>query len=198
MFNYIQGGRHEIVEKDRYEDKEELTDHQKKIEEAKKRLQWRTPYSEQPTFWNSKFSLFTSDKTDLASADIIDFLQTKFDFSWKGMKERRERKRVKMAGLMQQFIPERHAILGNDLAAAHFICFRQGSVKYVGGILISSLRLHFVILFSDSPTPTNGSAAINKRWNLIFPTSTMRRTNWKRFVATTWNCTTKDWRTFAD
>lgn len=131
MFNYIQGGRHEIIEKDRYEDKEELTDHQKKIEEAKKKLQWRTPFVEQDNFWNSKFSLFTSDKTDLASADVIALLQTKFDFSWKSIKEKRERKRVTTAKFLQQFIPERHHILGNDLAAAHFICFRRGSVKYV-------------------------------------------------------------------
>lgn len=131
MFNYVKGGRHEIIEKDRYEDKEELTDHQKKIEAAKKRLQWRTPFVEQKSFWSSKFSLFASDKTDLASADIVELLQTRFDFSWKGMKERRARKKTKMAALMQMFIPERHSILGNDLAAAHFICFRRGSVKYV-------------------------------------------------------------------
>lgn len=132
MFNYVQGGRHEIVEKGRYEDKEELTDHQKKIQEAKKRLQWRTPFIEQQSFWTSKFSLFASEKTDLASADIIDLLHTsRLDFSWKAIKERRARKKTKIAALMQQFIPERHEILGNDLAAAHFICFRSGSVKYV-------------------------------------------------------------------
>lgn len=130
MFNYVKGGRHEIVEKDRYEDKEELTDHQKKIEAAKKKLQWRTPFMDQPNFFSSKFSLFTSDKTDLASADIVDMLQTiRLDFSWKAIKERRERKRLEMSAAMQQFIPERHEILGNDLAAAHFICFRRGSVK---------------------------------------------------------------------
>lgn len=129
MFNYIKGGRYEIFDKDRFEEKEELTDHQKKVEEAKKKLQWRTPFADQQSFWRSKFSLFTSDKTDLASVDVIELLQTKFDFSWKGMKERRERKRLKMAAALQQFIPERHEILGNDLAAAHFVCFRRGSVK---------------------------------------------------------------------
>lgn len=129
MSNYIEGGRHEIIDKDRYEDKEELTEHQKKIVEAKKRLQWRKPFIDQAGFYNSKFSLFASDKTDLASADMIDILQTKIDLSWQGMKDRRERKRVKIAAALQQFIPERHHMLGNDLAAAHFICFRRGSVK---------------------------------------------------------------------
>jgi len=130
MFNYIQGGRHEIVEADRYEDKEELTDHQKKIEEAKKKLKWRTPFVEQENFWNSKFALFADDKADRSSADVIALLQTKFDFSWKAMKEKREKKRVMIAKYLQQFIPERHQMLGNDLATAHFICFRRGSVKF--------------------------------------------------------------------
>lgn len=129
MFNYIKGGRYEIIEKGRYDDKEELTDHQKKIEEAKKKLQWRTPFIQQESFWKSKFSLFTSEKTDSASADIIELFQTKFDFSWQGIKERRQRRRMKIGAMMQQFIPERHQILGNDLAAAHFICFRRGAVK---------------------------------------------------------------------
>lgn len=34
---------------------------------------------------------------------------------------------------MQSFIEERHEILGNDLAAAHFVVFRGGKVKFVGG-----------------------------------------------------------------
>lgn len=130
MFNYIKGGRYEIVEKDRYEDKEELTDLQEKIELAKKKLQWRKPFNEQDSFWKSKFGLWSDDKSEEASFDTIELMQTEFDFSWKGMKERRERKRSKLQALMQQFIPERHDILGNDLAAAHFVCFRRGSVKY--------------------------------------------------------------------
>ncbi|KAG4065231.1 hypothetical protein HA402_012673 [Bradysia odoriphaga] len=130
MSNYIKGGRHEIVEKGRYDDKEEMTDLQKKIELAKKKLQWRQPFVEQDSFWKSKFSVWTSESSDKNAFDTIDFLQTTFDFSWKGMKERRERKRMKMGAMMQQFIPERHEILGNDLAAAHFICFRRGSVKF--------------------------------------------------------------------
>lgn len=129
MFNYIKGGRHEIVEEGRYEDKDELTPLQKKIEVAKKKLQWRTPFSEDKNNWSSKFSLFTSDKSERASADVIEFLQTGWDFSWKNIMERRERKRLKLAKAMQQFIPQRHEVLGNDLAAAHFICFRRGAVK---------------------------------------------------------------------
>lgn len=133
MFNYVKGGRHEIIKKGRYDDKEELTDHQKKIEEAKKRLQWRRPFVEQEGFWQSKFSVWTNDKEEKATFDLIEIMQTRFDFSWKGMKERHEKKMAKVTAFSQQFIPERHMILGNDLAAAHFICFRRGSVKYVLG-----------------------------------------------------------------
>lgn len=32
----------------------------------------------------------------------------------------------------QKFITERHSILGNDLATAHFIVFRGGKVKFIG------------------------------------------------------------------
>lgn len=32
----------------------------------------------------------------------------------------------------QQYIPERHQILGNDLATAHFIVHRKGKVRFVG------------------------------------------------------------------
>ncbi|KAJ6646843.1 Distal membrane-arm assembly complex protein 2, partial [Pseudolycoriella hygida] len=129
MFNYIKGGRYEKVEADRYEEKVELTEHQKKIEAAKQKLRWRTPYIEQESFWKSKLSMFTSEKADRTSMDIIEMVQA-IDFSWKGMKERKERRRVKFAASLQQFIPQRHDILGNDLGAAHFLCFRHGSVKF--------------------------------------------------------------------
>lgn len=33
---------------------------------------------------------------------------------------------------LQQFIPERHQILGNDLAAAHFLTHRGGRVRFCG------------------------------------------------------------------
>lgn len=44
---------------------------------------------------------------------------------WQEYKVRKER-------FLQQFIPERHEILGNDLAAAHFLLFRKGKVKFCG------------------------------------------------------------------
>lgn len=130
MFNYIKGGRYEIVEKDRYEDKKELSDHEKTIEAAKTKLQWRQPFVDQEHFWKSKFSVWTSDKQEVTSFDTIQLLQTKFDFSWKGMKRRFELRQAQTKAFMQQFIPRRHEILGNDLAAAHFICYRRGSVKF--------------------------------------------------------------------
>lgn len=113
------------------DDTDQRTDHEKKIDEAKKTLQWRTPVTQQKNFVKSKLSAFTIEKSGGASAEIMEFIQSKIDFSWKGFKEMRERKRVEVEKFMQQFIPERHEKLGSDLAAAHFICFRGGSVKYV-------------------------------------------------------------------
>ncbi|KAL1131317.1 hypothetical protein AAG570_010935 [Ranatra chinensis] len=42
-------------------------------------------------------------------------------------------KTIKDAELLDQaYIPERHQILGNDLASAHFIVYRGGRVKFIG------------------------------------------------------------------
>lgn len=63
---------------------------------------------------------------------MITKLQAKIDLRpsqvkkwWKHNLEKQER-------FLQQYIPERHQILGNDLAAAHFLVFRQGRVKFCG------------------------------------------------------------------
>lgn len=100
---------------------------QKKLAESKERLKWRTPYNERDTEWYSKFKVFAPDKNE--DVDIIAFLQQPIDFSLKSMRQKSERKRVKIEKYMQQFVTERHQILGNDLAAAHFLVHRGGAVK---------------------------------------------------------------------
>lgn len=103
------------------------TDFQKKLAESKELLKWRTPYNERETEWYSKFKVFAPNKNE--DVDIIAFLQQPIDFSLKSMRERKERKRVKTEKYMQQFVTERHQILGNDLAAAHFLVHRAEAVK---------------------------------------------------------------------
>lgn len=100
---------------------------QKKLAESKERLKWRTPYNERDTEWYSKFKVFAPNKNE--DVDIIAFLQQPIDLSLKSMRERKERKRVKTEIYMQQYVTERHQILGNDLATAHFLVHRGGSVK---------------------------------------------------------------------
>jgi hypothetical protein len=54
-------------------------------------------------------------------------------FNPKTIKETYQRLKRRADRQQQAFIPERLEILGNDLAAAHFIVFRGGKVKFIGG-----------------------------------------------------------------
>lgn len=100
---------------------------QQKIAIAKEKLKWRTPYHENKKEWYTKFKVFAPDKNE--DVDMIAYLQQPIDLTLKGRRERKERKRVSDEKFMQQFVPDRHQILGNDLAAAHFLVHRGGSVK---------------------------------------------------------------------
>lgn len=99
-----------------------------KLAAAKEKLKWRTPYNERDSEWYTKFKVFAPEKNE--DVDMIAYLQTPFDLTLKGRRARKERARIALEKGMQQFVPERHKILGNDLAAAHFLVHRGGSVKY--------------------------------------------------------------------
>lgn len=99
-----------------------------KEEVTKESLQWRTTWSEKGE-WYSKLNIFASEHNNV---DVIKFLQSPIDF-WpstiiKWLKKRRDH----IEKHLQQYIPERNAILGNELAAAHFIVYRGGAVKFFG------------------------------------------------------------------
>lgn len=108
-------------------DETQQTPFERKLAESRERLQWRTPYNERDTEWYSKFKVFAPKKNE--DTDIIAFLQQPIDFSLSTFKEKNERKRIKTEKYMQQFMPERHQMLGNDLAVAHFLVHRGGAVK---------------------------------------------------------------------
>lgn len=99
-----------------------------KLIEAKSQLKWRQPYGERKNEWYSKFKVFASDKNE-ADEDMIAFMQQPLDFSAEARRAKKEKKRVSDERFMQQFVADRHRILGNDLAAAHFLVHRGGSVK---------------------------------------------------------------------
>lgn len=101
-----------------------------KIDEDKERLKWRTPPSEKPGAWYSNLKLFAPEKD--TNSTVITALQQPFDFSPSGIRKWMEKRSIERERFMQQFIPERHEILGNDLAAAHFLVHRGGSIRFLG------------------------------------------------------------------
>lgn len=99
----------------------------KHIQDDIAELQWRTPTGERADEWYSKFKLFQTDND--SNSRVLTAMQQPYDFSVTGFKNRRKEKAIKTEIFMQQFIAERHDILGNDLAAAHFVVHRGGSVR---------------------------------------------------------------------
>ncbi|XP_055629360.1 uncharacterized protein LOC129770500 [Toxorhynchites rutilus septentrionalis] len=100
-----------------------------KIEADKAKLNWRTPYSERPDEFYSVFKLFA---TSNRNSELVESMQQPIDLSPGGLKRWWTRRKETTNAYMQKYIPERHAMLGNDLAAAHFIVHRQGSVRFRG------------------------------------------------------------------
>ena len=91
------------------------------------KVQWRTPAHEQPDVWYSKLKLFASEKD--TNADFISILQQPIDISPKGLRNWWTKKNIRLEKSLQSYIPERNIILGNDLAAAHFVVHRGGQIK---------------------------------------------------------------------
>ena len=103
---------------------------ERKIEADKKKLKWRTPIAENPNFWSSKLKLFADMES--SNADLVEKVQQPLDLSIGGIRAWYNRKREARNVLLQTFLPDRHRILGNDLATAHFVVHRGGLVKFCG------------------------------------------------------------------
>lgn len=93
----------------------------------KKALKWRKSNHEAGDI-DTKLKLFANQEQ---TSDYIIMMQKPITLNpkdwlamWDKKKEREERH-------MQQFVPERHEILGPDLATAHFILHRGGAVKFL-------------------------------------------------------------------
>lgn len=98
-------------------------------EVTKESLQWRTPRDQIPGEWYSKLKVFAGDSNN---ADFVKFMQSPINLWPSTIKKWFIRKEEETERHMQQFIPERNQILGDNLAAAHFIVYRGGSVKFHG------------------------------------------------------------------
>lgn len=101
-----------------------LSDIERRIEESKSRLQWRKPIPERTTFLTEGLRLLAPERT----RQFFEIIQRPLD---KGsLIKTLEFKHYEMMAQDQRFINDRHRILGNELAAAHFLVARGGQVRY--------------------------------------------------------------------
>ncbi|XP_067009404.2 distal membrane-arm assembly complex protein 2 [Anabrus simplex] len=99
-------------------------------DDTKEKKPFRIPWHQQEGEWYSAFKLFAPEKG--MKPDIVRFLQTPIDLRPQKIRKWWLKRKELKAIMNQGFIPERHEILGNDLAAAHFIVYRNGSIKFCG------------------------------------------------------------------
>lgn len=103
-----------------------LADIEARIEASKAKLLWRTPVAKNTSAWFSRLRFFAPQRTNVDR--MVRFNRDKF--SLKAFLEYRRQVQMAHECFMQSFIIERHKLLGNDLATAHFLVHRGGSVKY--------------------------------------------------------------------
>lgn len=101
-------------------------DIERKIEESKEKLHWRAPYAENLSFFTFGLGLYKSDSDKSLR---MQELSKPLDWSFDNLKKKHQQKMRSFEILSQAFIQDRHRILGNDLAAAHFIVARGGKVR---------------------------------------------------------------------
>lgn len=105
-----------------------LADIEQRIKESKEKLVWRQPPEKQFSLASAILGIFATER------QRSDYLQkisqpAPFDLSLTGFLAVHEKRRKLMEAMMQSFIPERHQILGNNLAAAHFLVHRGAKVR---------------------------------------------------------------------
>lgn len=104
---------------------------QQELDSGKKRLEWRqNPHEKE---WQSSFKGFLEDDDPSKTKESFFARWSRpIDFSPSSVKRWFKLNLEKKERYLQQYIPERHQILGNDLAAAHFLVFRGAKVRFVG------------------------------------------------------------------
>lgn len=105
-----------------------LADIEHRINESKKKLVWRLPPTKPPSLVTDLLGMFTSERQRAAHLQQI-LKPIPFDFTWKTFAAGRQLRRIAVEKLLQSFIAERHEILGNNLAAAHFLIFRGAQIR---------------------------------------------------------------------
>lgn len=100
-----------------------VADIERKIEESKERLKWRPMRKREGSLWADGLRFLAPERTKA----IFNALRRPMDTD--SIKLRMERGMEDMNVMEQRFNPDRHRILGNDLATAHFVVVRGGQVR---------------------------------------------------------------------
>lgn len=99
-----------------------------KAEKKSNQKLWRKPWAQREGEWYSKFSLFAPEKG--GSPDVVRILQS--NFSPQAFRKWMKKVKREAALFDMRYIPERHEILGSNLAAAHFLVHRGAAIRFVG------------------------------------------------------------------
>lgn len=100
-----------------------LADIERRIEASKQKLVWRKPVAHTTTFLTEGLRFLAPERTK----HFFEILQRPFDKD--SLQKTIEYKMIEMRATDQRFMIDRHRILGNDLAAAHFLVARGGQVR---------------------------------------------------------------------
>ncbi|XP_023019946.1 distal membrane arm assembly component 2 [Leptinotarsa decemlineata] len=90
-------------------------------------MQWRTSWHQEQ---GEHYSFLRTFYKESNNRSLLQKIQSPIDFSPSGIKKWWGKKVDEYEIISQSYIPERHQILGNELAAAHFIVYRGGAVKF--------------------------------------------------------------------
>lgn len=105
-----------------------LADVEARINASKQKLVWRQTPTKPFSFGSEILGMFATERQ---RATYLQRVSQPFllELSWSKFMEAREKRRQDIEALLQLYIPERHEILGNNLAAAHFLVHRGASVR---------------------------------------------------------------------
>ncbi|KAL3275569.1 hypothetical protein HHI36_020325 [Cryptolaemus montrouzieri] len=94
---------------------------------SKKDYEWRKSWTEETTHYFKTLRIFYTERNNV---EVARWLQAPISFSPSSILNWLKNKEKQKDIIMQSYIPERNRILGNELAAAHFVVYRGGAVKF--------------------------------------------------------------------
>lgn len=100
-----------------------VADIEKRMNESKSRLKWRPMRKKEVSLWADGLRILAPERTKA----IFDAVRMPLDRE--SIKERMQTRMEYVNVFEQRFNPDRHRILGNDLATAHFVIARGGQVR---------------------------------------------------------------------